>query len=96
MVKLDKDEFNEYIFTRINNLIRDHELIKEDADQGAQQHAHGQGVEHEAVPAVLEDRVVTDGEHDLKNIGAHRGGRGNAQAIDKHRENHIEDRKSVV
>ena len=30
MVKLDKDEFNEYIFTRINNLIRDHELIKED------------------------------------------------------------------
>ena len=29
MVKLDKDEFNEMIFTRINNLIRDYELIKE-------------------------------------------------------------------
>ena len=29
MVKLDKDKFNEHIFTRINNLIRDYELIKE-------------------------------------------------------------------
>jgi uncharacterized protein (TIGR00269 family) len=29
MVKLNKDEFNEHIFTRINNLINDHELIKE-------------------------------------------------------------------
>ena len=29
MVKLDKDEFNEMIFTRINNLIDDYELIKE-------------------------------------------------------------------
>lgn len=29
MVKLDKDEFNEHIFTRINNLISDYELIKE-------------------------------------------------------------------
>ena len=29
MVKLDKDEFNEHIFTRINNLISDYELINE-------------------------------------------------------------------
>ena len=29
MVKLDKDEFNEMIFTRINNLISDYNLIKE-------------------------------------------------------------------
>ena len=29
MVKLNKDEFNEKIFTRINNLISDYELIKE-------------------------------------------------------------------
>ncbi len=29
MVKLDKDEFNGMIFTRINNLIRDYDLIKE-------------------------------------------------------------------
>ena len=29
MVKLNKDEFNEHIFTRINNLISDYELIKE-------------------------------------------------------------------
>ena len=29
MVKLNKDEFNEHIFTRINNLISEHELIKE-------------------------------------------------------------------
>ena len=29
MVKFDNDEFNEMIFTRINNLIRDYELIKE-------------------------------------------------------------------
>ena len=29
MVKLDKDEFNEKIFTRINTLISDYELIKE-------------------------------------------------------------------
>jgi uncharacterized protein (TIGR00269 family) len=29
MVKLDKDEFNEHIFTRINNLISDYELIRE-------------------------------------------------------------------
>ena len=28
MVKLNKDEFNEMIFTRINNLIQDYELIK--------------------------------------------------------------------
>ena len=30
MVKLDKDEFNEMIFKRINNLISDYHLIKED------------------------------------------------------------------
>ena len=30
MVKLNKDEFNEKIFTRINNLISDYQLIKED------------------------------------------------------------------
>ena len=29
MAKFDYDEFNEMIFTRINNLIRDYELIKE-------------------------------------------------------------------
>ena len=29
MVKLNKDEFNEHIFTRINTLIHDYELIKE-------------------------------------------------------------------
>ena len=29
MVKLNKDEFNEHIFTRINNLIHDYNLIKE-------------------------------------------------------------------
>lgn len=29
MVRLNKDEFNEMIFTRINNLISDYELIKE-------------------------------------------------------------------
>ena len=29
MVKLNKDEFNEKIFTRINNLISDYQLIKE-------------------------------------------------------------------
>ena len=30
MVKLNKEEFNEKIFTRINNLIRDYNLIRED------------------------------------------------------------------
>ena len=29
MAKLDKDEFNEMIFSRINNLISEYELIKE-------------------------------------------------------------------
>ena len=29
MVKLNKDEFNEHIFTRINNLIEEYELIRE-------------------------------------------------------------------
>lgn len=29
MVKLNKDDFNEHIFTRINNLIQDYKLIKE-------------------------------------------------------------------
>ena len=29
MVKLNKEEFNEHIFERINNLISDYELIKE-------------------------------------------------------------------
>ena len=29
MVKLNKEEFNEHIFTRINNLIRDYQLIRE-------------------------------------------------------------------
>lgn len=29
MVKLNKDEFNDYIFTRINNLIGEYELIRE-------------------------------------------------------------------
>lgn len=29
MARLDKDEFNDYIFTRINNLIADYELIRE-------------------------------------------------------------------
>ena len=29
MAKLDKDEFNEMIFSRINKLISDHDLIKE-------------------------------------------------------------------
>jgi len=30
MVKLNKEEFNNHIFTRINNLIKNYELIKED------------------------------------------------------------------
>ena len=31
MAKLDKDEFNEMIFSRINDLISEYELIKKNA-----------------------------------------------------------------
>src|SRR3989339_1449057 len=54
-----------------------------DADQRAQEHAHGQGVEDEAVDCILAQARITGGEDDLKDVGTHGGGRGNAQRIDE-------------
>jgi hypothetical protein len=57
-----------------------------DADQGTEQHAHGQGVEDKAEDGVLREGAVAGGEDDLEDIGAHRGHGRDAEAVDEDRE----------
>jgi hypothetical protein len=54
-----------------------------DPQQGAQEHAHGQGVEDEAVNGVLADGGVAGGENDLKYVGAHGGHGGHPQDVNE-------------
>ena len=57
MVKLDKDEFNEMIFTRINNLISDYELIK-DGENGLLVPVHDVNAIADHICRLLEDDAI--------------------------------------
>ncbi len=57
-----------------------------DAEQGAEKHADGEGVEHVAVDGVLADGGEAGGEDDLQDVGADGGHGGHAEDVHEHGE----------